>query len=553
MLKLSIIIVNYNTHNLLDACLHSIYTYPPSYTFEVIVVDNGSTDDSTSMVKAKYPSVKVILNEKNLGFATANNKGIKSSSGDYILLFNSDAEFLPGAIDYLIQYLDAHPDTAICGPKLLSADKDTIQRSWWWSPTILKESIQRFMATYYIKKYSLVKSIVKFLERKVQEVELVSGACMLIRREAMEEVGLLDENLFLYFEEPDFCKRIRTHGYKIIFLPQAKIIHKLGQTMNKIGSQSNLHYIKSQIYYYRKHNSYFQQLLLKYYIYLKYFYYFAFSKNKFEKENAKTLLRIIKTFWTMPLSTTNANSKEKEILLGAAQEGIKLSNSDLTHLNNTIAVLNYIRIADEIKTLMPDGKDILDWGCGYGHMTYLLQNRRLNAVAYDVIKRNNIEKIFPFSEIDIIYGKKDDVRLPFENESFHAVLSCGTLEHVPDASLSIREIHRILKPSGLFFIYMLPNKYGWSETLATIRGISSHPVKYTIGEIRKILSTNNFKIVKIARRNFLPKNLTSMPAILKKGYGKLGNTAIFMDEILSSIPLLNLLCGTFEIIAKKDK
>jgi len=246
---------------------------------------------------------------------------------------------------------------------------------------------------------------------------------------------------------------------------------------------------------------------------------------------------------------------EKKLLLSAASKGIAMGNTDLEHLSNTAAVSNYIRIADEIKKILGQNKKILDWGCGYGQMTFLLKNRGYRCgediIAYDVVKRNCIEKIQPFSELPIIYGHPTDEKLPFENNTFNAVLSCGTLEHVANPDFSLDEIRRILKPDGLFLIYMLPSRFSWSEKIADMRGISSHPVKYTKKSIRQMLRQHNFEILKLKSRNFLPKNLTGLPSIIKNFYGALGKPLLFMDAILSSVPPINIFCGTFEIIAKK--
>ena len=221
---------------------------------------------------------------------------------------------------------------------------------------------------------------------------------------------------------------------------------------------------------------------------------------------------------------------EEKLLLSAASKGMALGSTDLEHLSNTAALSNYIRIADEIKNMLGQNKKILDWGCGYGQMTFLLRNRGYeDLVAYDVVKRANIEKIQPFSELSIIYGQPTEDKLPFADDTFDAVLSCGTLEHVPEHDKSLKEIARILKPDGLLFIYMLPNKFSWSEKIAEIRGISSHPVKYTHRTIRQLLKKHNFKILLVKRRNFLPKNLTGLPSVIKNFYGLISKPLIFAD------------------------
>ena len=249
----------------------------------------------------------------------------------------------------------------------------------------------------------------------------------------------------------------------------------------------------------------------------------------------------------MPESSPHTD--EKRSIVEAAAEGIALGNDDMEHLSNAAGASNYIRIADEVKKARPHGR-ILDWGCGYGQMTYLLGNRGLDAVAYEVGKRPNIEKIKLFSGIDFVYGG-ETFKLPFGDSTFEAALSCGTLEHVPHPSESLAEINRVLKDGGKLFIYMLPSKYSYAEWLADRRGISVHPVKYTPAKIRKLLEEAGFSSIRTVRSNFFPKNLTGLPKIAKKAYGAIERVVIPADKIMSRIPLLNLLCGVLEVRALK--
>jgi SAM-dependent methyltransferase len=241
---------------------------------------------------------------------------------------------------------------------------------------------------------------------------------------------------------------------------------------------------------------------------------------------------------------------ESTELLNSARCGIKMGNNDLAHLSNMTAINNYARIADEIKEFMANGS-ILDWGCGYGHMTYLLKKRLFNVTGYEVEMRSNINEIAIFNTLDIKYGKHGS-ELPFDDGSFDAALSCGTLEHVPDPGASLKEIHRVLKKGGKFFIYMLPNKFSYAEYLSGLRGISVHPVKYTVSTIEGLLKENGFEIVKIKKGNLLPKNLTGFPGFLKNIYGRFNKILVPLDTFLSHIPIIKIFCGVFEIIAKKS-
>lgn len=245
------------------------------------------------------------------------------------------------------------------------------------------------------------------------------------------------------------------------------------------------------------------------------------------------------------------NNKELTELLNAAFIGIKLGNSDLSHLFSPLQVLYYIEIADRISKYKYNGK-FLDWGCGYGQMVYLLKNRGIDVIGYDIEKRPNIDKISPFNKLNIRYSSEKN-KLPFEKESFSGLLSCGTLEHVSDINISLREINRILKSDGYFFIYMLPNKYSYTEWINEKRGLGSHPVKFCVNEIRDILELNGFNIVYLKRRGMVPRNLTGFPIKIKKIYAYLSSVLFPLDKVLSNIPLINYICNTFEIIAKKSK
>lgn len=293
-MKLSIIIVNYNTREILKDCLDSIALHCPDFAYEIIVVDNASTDGSSDMLRSSYGHVKLILNSSNMGFAAANNIGIKVGSGEYVLLLNSDTEVLPGSLDGMISYIDAHPKVGILGPQLVNKDLKLIQISWAWHPTIIKETFQKMLSPQNITNISPINLLVRFLNRKERRVDLVPGACMLIRREVLDTVGGLDDNLFLYFEESDFCKRSSAIGWKTMYIPTVNVIHKLGQTMKKNGKMTLLHYRRSQLYYYRKHNSKLQLIILKKYLYFK-FILLKLMRSK-ESDFANQVLKLSKEY-----------------------------------------------------------------------------------------------------------------------------------------------------------------------------------------------------------------------------------------------------------------
>lgn len=236
-------------------------------------------------------------------------------------------------------------------------------------------------------------------------------------------------------------------------------------------------------------------------------------------------------------------------LLAAARRGLELGNTDLVHLANKVGIATYVRIADEIAGLIQTGM-VLDWGCGYGHMTYLLRNRGLQVVAYEIKRRRNIEKLPIFSSLEIIYGEEDEP-LPFKDESFAAVLSCGVLEHVTDMAGSLSEIGRVLQSQGHFFIYYLPNRYSFMEWLAEKWGISDHSVKFDARQIRSLLGGQDFNVVKISRANMIPRNLAGSLSRLNVVYDKLWRVLMAFDHALGAIPALNFFSATLEVTALK--
>ncbi len=238
---------------------------------------------------------------------------------------------------------------------------------------------------------------------------------------------------------------------------------------------------------------------------------------------------------------------ELDHLKKCAEIGKRLKNADLEHLDSSASAYNYIRIANIIAEHAEDKtKQFLDWGSGYGQLAWLLKNRGIDAIE----KREHIDEIPLLSDIHTVYGS-DPIKLPFKDESFCGVISCGVLEHVPNPAASLREIHRILKPGGYFYIFMLPQKTSWVEALSQWRGISVHPVRYTVALINKLLEENGLRVEDLWKFNLLPKNLTGLSNDIKRLYGRFYKAVYGIDSILSKIPLLNLLSGVVECIARK--
>jgi len=250
MLDLSIVIVNTNTSDLLRQCLQSVFDNTKDIEYEVIVVDNNSNDGSVDMITAQFPNVKLIQNDRNLGFSASNNRGFEISSGRYLLALNPDTVVVGNALASMVTFMDAHTEAGACGCKLLNAD-GSLQPSWENFPTVLSEI---FYNTPLNKVFSHRK---KRESSGVYDVDWVSGACLMVRRETMNEVGVFDERFSpIYSEETDWCYRIKANGWKIYYLPEPQVIHLWGQTTKRKPTWFFLQLQRNKYLFLRKHKGF---------------------------------------------------------------------------------------------------------------------------------------------------------------------------------------------------------------------------------------------------------------------------------------------------------
>lgn len=252
LLEISIIIINWNTKDLLRACLESIYKYPPNVDYEIIVVDNASTDDSPRMVKTDFPQVRLIQNQANLGFAKANNQAIRQSESNFILLLNSDTEVTEGSISGLYQLAQMNAKAAITGP-LIRNPNNKIEESCGQIQTpfaILATKLQRLSPRLlgFMRKWASHRT-----PSGIEQVGWLTGACMLIRRSALNEVGLFDEKIFMYFEDADLCYRLSKADWLMIVDSSIEVFHHRGGTNANRQKRSDSAYKSSMRYFYNKH------------------------------------------------------------------------------------------------------------------------------------------------------------------------------------------------------------------------------------------------------------------------------------------------------------
>jgi hypothetical protein len=252
VVDLAIIIVSYNTRDDLAACLRSLHEPPPTVACEIVVVDNGSADGSAEAARG-WSDVRVIEAGANLGFARANNVGIRASASDLLLLLNSDTIVPPGAIDRLVADLRAHPEAGIVGPRIVDGDgRPEISFGSMIGP--LNELLQKTRGRFYARGTHFVAARVERLVRSEHNPDWVSGACLLVRRAAAEQVGLLDERYFIYAEDVDFCAMVRACGHQVRFTPATEIVHHRGRSVATNRAQVDAAYRRSQVAFYEKHH-----------------------------------------------------------------------------------------------------------------------------------------------------------------------------------------------------------------------------------------------------------------------------------------------------------
>ena len=249
---LSIIIVHYKTRELTLQCLRSILEFSPRVTHEILLIDNGSQDGIQEAVAGEFPKVRLIETGRNDGFSQANNLGIVNALGQYMLLLNSDTKILEPVFDRLVQYMDSRPKVGCIGPQHVGGD-GRHQVSYGRFPDLFTE-ILRKIVDYRIALNDLnIRGHLRELCSFEQEVAWLSGSCLLLRREALRQAGLLDEVFFMYFEDMDLCKRIHDRGWKIVFCPMSKILHYSGQSVKENILAGLVAYRQSQIHFARKH------------------------------------------------------------------------------------------------------------------------------------------------------------------------------------------------------------------------------------------------------------------------------------------------------------
>lgn len=296
MVELSIIIVNWNTKNFIEKCIESIYNNPPSASFEIIIVDNASTDGSQGLIKDRFSNVILIENNENLGFSKANNIGFRRSNGKYILFLNPDTLVHENTLQKSIEFMEDHKDAGIISCKHLNPDGSFQSSAFDFLPPISIFAyilgLNKLFKISWLRNFSSVKT-----------VDYVQGSYIMIRREVFQKIGGFDENFFMYGEDADLCKKVWDLGWKVYYLPDISITHYLGGSSRKNPDKLK-YFILSTLFFYKKHKNKAQfeklKIILKIALYIRMILSFANSIVKKEVNKRKnfylSIINSIKNF-----------------------------------------------------------------------------------------------------------------------------------------------------------------------------------------------------------------------------------------------------------------
>jgi GT2 family glycosyltransferase len=257
LLDISVVIVGWNAKHYLELCLESLAAAPPRRSIEIIVVDNASSDGSAEMIEARFPYVKLIRSEENLGFSKGNNVAIRQCRGRYIALVNPDVIVFTGCLDALADFLDQNPKVGNVGPRVMNPDM-TQQSTCRRFPTLWNNFCSATgLATAFKSSWLFAGEHMWFFPHdRTLSVDVLVGCFSMIRRETFDDVGLLDEDLFMYGDDVDWCRRCWKAGWQVVFFPGARAIHDRGKITAPYPVRFAVAQQKSILHYWRKHHSF---------------------------------------------------------------------------------------------------------------------------------------------------------------------------------------------------------------------------------------------------------------------------------------------------------
>jgi hypothetical protein len=267
--ELSIVILSWNTRSLLQACLRSLLDQDHGVSLQIIVVDNASADGSADLVEAEFPGVQLRRNTRNEGYARGNNLGAEWAEAPLVLYLNSDTEVFPGALQSLVGFLHEHPNYGAVAPRLRSSD-GSVQRSCMRFPNLRVALLYDSLLDRLLGKTQLIRDyfMEDFDHLSSRDVDQPPGAAFLVRREVLDQIGGFDEDLFLFFNDVDFCQRIAAAGYRIRYVAEAVVLHHVGRSTSQFKnfvSEWNINRVR----YYRKHHGWIGCAVVKLAVFLR--------------------------------------------------------------------------------------------------------------------------------------------------------------------------------------------------------------------------------------------------------------------------------------------
>lgn len=263
-IDLSIIIVSWKVKDYLKNCLRSVNEHKGTLSLEIFVVDNNSSDGTAQMVKEEFSNVQLIANDFNVGFAKACNQALRKAQGEFILLLNPDTEILNEALVKMVDFMKQNPAVGLSSCKILNPDK-TLQLSIRKFPNLISQILILLKIHNFFPRLKPIKNYYQldFDYSHFQEVDQIMGAFFMIRKKVIDQIGFLDEKFWIWLEEVDFCKRVKEAGWKIVYNPQAEIIHHKAGSFSQISPiQAQDLFNRSLLYYFKKHHSLFAYLVL---------------------------------------------------------------------------------------------------------------------------------------------------------------------------------------------------------------------------------------------------------------------------------------------------
>ena len=247
----SIVILTWNSELQIGACLASLAQGLCEYSYEVILIDNGSQDQTCAIVSEALLGVRLVCNTENRGVAPARNQGVRIAQGEYILILDDDTIVQPGALDCLVRYMIDKPKVGLCGPKLTGTDGE-LQLSCRRFPTLI-DKLSRRLPTILVQKVTRETEMADWDHRTIREVDYVIGACQLIRRRALQEVGLFDERIFYGPEDVDLCLRMQKAGWSVVYNPEAVVVHEERRVTRSLRSGLMWKHVWGLGYFFWKH------------------------------------------------------------------------------------------------------------------------------------------------------------------------------------------------------------------------------------------------------------------------------------------------------------